>query len=166
MHLGGPRRLLHPQQTPGGEDRGRRAQHLASPAQEAGARIDHPSRRGPWGLRHFSPPFHHPWARASVSFGKGKSTINFFPRQMGSSQQCTLGMNRPLPFLFLQSCIPGRPPKLQTNTLILPGNPPKPPCYCLHLNLFIVTCNRKEMASSGLDDPGSLATGLRPALRG
>lgn len=132
--------------------RGRRAQLLASPAQEAGARIDQPSGEVFFGQSHFSLP--SPLSPTPGSpLAKGKSTINFFPGQMGSSQQCTVRMHRP--FLFLQSCLPGRPPERQMNTLILSGIlqslsgrlPPAP--RSLHFNL-----QQGRDASSGQDGRG------------
>lgn len=150
--------------------RGRRAQLLASPAQEAGARIDQPSRGGLFRAESLLSSLPSPLSPTLGSpLAKGKSTINFFPGQMGSSQQCTVRMHRP-PFLFLQSCLPGRPPKRQMNTLILSGIlqslsgrlPPAP--RSLHFNL-----QQGRDASSGQDARwGELGHGpppRTPALR-
>lgn len=132
--------------------RGRRAQLLASPAQEAGARIDQPSRGGLFRAESLLSSLPSPLSPTPGSpLAKGKSTINFFSGQMGSSQQCTVRMHRPS-FLFLQSCLPGRPPKRQMNTLILSGIlrslsgrlPPAP--RSLHFNL-----QQGRDASSGQD---------------
>ena len=169
VHLGRPRLLHLPGRNPVVGSRGRRAQLLASPAQEAGARINQPSRGGLFRAEALLSSLPSPLGPTPGSpLAKGKSTINFFLGQMGSSQQCSVKMHRP-PFLFLQSCLPGRPPKRQMNTLILSGIlqslsgrlPSAPRSF--HFNL-----QQGGDACSGPDARGELGHGpppRTPALR-
>lgn len=154
MHLGRPRLLHHPRRTPGGGDAGKAGTAPCKPCPRGWSKDRSALRGGLFRAESLLSSLPSPLSPTPGSpLAKGKSTINFFPGQMGSSQQCTVRMHRP--FLFLQSCLPGRPPERQMNTLILSGIlqslsgrlPPAP--RSLHFNL-----QQGRDASSGQDGRG------------